>query len=506
MSIPVTMGGIPVARSEQLDLLTKAQFILSKTKTMTDEDIINSLGFLIQTEDTETFDFLVRELTAAYIDPTQNTDAILKTILFYCRAYPIFKDEALKLYGTAISDTRKKIYHFRILRYLLKQGIYEINDIKLIISKYPISYENQFYLLILHFTPELETDDPEKFNLILEKIQGFEYLSQTYRSLLDEYIIQPLSTSKFNKHKKWIHTSAFLEYGLEEDSILKKVLAGDENAILSFAKGEFAFSQPPLYPNQFLAYQPHPLMICALFGLIKPIATQPYLCARLKDNTNNPFLVYAAAGGNVAILEILARNHVILMKDQSEEDEEVAIAHPITRELGPLGTRAAVPSSLCPAGTKSHGKNFGALSAAASNRRLDALFWLLENTNCSQIDLNNALIESARANFLAGVRLLVNKGADINCRGYDDETPLHTACENGSIEAAKQILITPGVDVEVKNAKKQTVFHMAAYSGSTRMYKLIEDMQGMDSALLDCYRNSPKTIFESTVKEMPNVL
>lgn len=507
MSIPVKIGGAPIAREDQLEALAKAQFILSRTQGMNEEDLLNSLGFLIQTEDRETFNFLLRDLSAAYMDPQQNSEAIVKTIAYYCKAYSLFREEALKFYGTAISDTRKKIFHFKILRYLFKDGIYTLNDIKYVLSKYPKQFENQYFLLFFHFTPELEVDDPEQFNQILAQITDFDLLSQSYRDLIQPYINEPLTTSRFNKHRKWIKTAAYLDSGFEEGSIIEKLIKRHEETIQSISRtDDFQLPPNPLYPNQWLSLRPHILMICAYLGIAQPIILQTYKCARLKDFSNNSISYYAAAGGNTTILEHLAKNHILSGKngEESGTEENQVIYRQFTHELGAIGTHAAVQASLYT--EKPPSKNHAVLAAAATNRRLDALYWLLENTDVTQADLDDALIEAARSNFIAGVQLLKIKGANINARGVDGETPLHAACESGSIETAKALLITPGIDYDKKNDKRQTILHMAAYSGSGRLFKLIDEIQGFDSSAIDNYRNTAKTIFENTVKDLPPAL
>ncbi|XP_044746875.1 rabankyrin-5-like [Coccinella septempunctata] len=72
------------------------------------------------------------------------------------------------------------------------------------------------------------------------------------------------------------------------------------------------------------------------------------------------------------------------------------------------------------------------------------------------------------------VRLLIMKGADLDCRNLEGMTPLHFACKHGH-EAVVDLLIEHGVSIHAETSIRQWLpLHMAAESGNENiMIKLI---------------------------------
>src|SRR5215472_9044562 len=58
-----------------------------------------------------------------------------------------------------------------------------------------------------------------------------------------------------------------------------------------------------------------------------------------------------------------------------------------------------------------------------------------------------ALHSAAEANRAGIIQVLLDLGADVNARGFNNWTPLHTAAWNGAPEAA-EVLIDRGADLE----------------------------------------------------------
>jgi len=76
------------------------------------------------------------------------------------------------------------------------------------------------------------------------------------------------------------------------------------------------------------------------------------------------------------------------------------------------------------------------------------------------------------ANFsIKSLQFLINKGADVNTKKYDGETPLHRATRNHDVEKAK-FLIKNGADVNAKDDNGETPLYKAAkdYSYYNRRY------------------------------------
>ena len=81
----------------------------------------------------------------------------------------------------------------------------------------------------------------------------------------------------------------------------------------------------------------------------------------------------------------------------------------------------------------------------------------------------------------AVVRLLLDKGADIESKDYNrGRTPLSWAAENGHEAVVKLLLGADGIDVNSKNGNGQTALWWAAGSGHEAVVKLLLGADGID--------------------------
>jgi cytohesin len=69
-------------------------------------------------------------------------------------------------------------------------------------------------------------------------------------------------------------------------------------------------------------------------------------------------------------------------------------------------------------------------------------------------------------------KMLVSKGAKVDCRDYYACTPLHKAAYKGNIEMV-QFLIDNGADINAKNASKVTPLHYACSNGKYETVKYL---------------------------------
>ena len=71
------------------------------------------------------------------------------------------------------------------------------------------------------------------------------------------------------------------------------------------------------------------------------------------------------------------------------------------------------------------------------------------------------LLVAAKAGDLAAVRQILERGADVNARDVNKETPLHDAAARGKTEVAA-LLIEKGAKVNARDVNQETPLHHAA--------------------------------------------
>lgn len=62
------------------------------------------------------------------------------------------------------------------------------------------------------------------------------------------------------------------------------------------------------------------------------------------------------------------------------------------------------------------------------------------------------------------VSFFINKGADVNLRIGNGDSPLHLAAEYGNLKIVKLLLSIAAVNKEAQNYKKETPLHKATRS------------------------------------------
>lgn len=85
---------------------------------------------------------------------------------------------------------------------------------------------------------------------------------------------------------------------------------------------------------------------------------------------------------------------------------------------------------------------------------------------------NSDLLDAVSRNDTVIVKLLLEKGADINTKFDGGSTPLHLAASNGYTEIVK-LLIDNGADVNAQNDLGNTPLHLAADNGYTEIVKYL---------------------------------
>lgn len=160
-------------------------------------------------------------------------------------------------------------------------------------------------------------------------------------------------------------------------------------------------------------------------------------------------------------------------------------------------------------------KDSKALAAAAGLNRIECLRLLLGKPELIDINYYSPLSEAAKEGHSKCVRLLIEAGADVNAKGYDEHTPLyqasvrgHSKCvrllleaqgidvnkenplyaaaERGHSECVRQLLSAPGIDVNKGNP-----LYAAAERGNSECVRLLLEAQGIDVNAKDNNNQTP---------------
>ncbi|OPY79830.1 MAG: photosystem I assembly protein Ycf3 [Syntrophorhabdus sp. PtaU1.Bin058] len=107
-------------------------------------------------------------------------------------------------------------------------------------------------------------------------------------------------------------------------------------------------------------------------------------------------------------------------------------------------------------------------------------------------ELENKLMDEAINNNAKEVRVLADKGANVNTKDSDAYTALHWAAYYGNIDVVRA-LIEKGADVNAQNNRKQTPLHLAADKGHTNAAKLLVE-KGADVNAKDMFGDTPAII------------
>ncbi|MFH1920948.1 MAG: ankyrin repeat domain-containing protein [Planctomycetota bacterium] len=166
---------------------------------------------------------------------------------------------------------------------------------------------------------------------------------------------------------------------------------------------------------------------------------------RAANTSGMTALQYAAMNGHVEILKML------ISKGAEVNTRDIFGRTPILEAAG--GRNAQAVKLLLEAGATAHPE---ALGFACWLNRGKSVALLLQ----AGVSPDGGMVQAAQGGHVELLRLLLDRGANVNVRSKSGDTALHTAALQGGIEALR-LLLKEGADPNAKNDRGQTPLHMA---------------------------------------------
>jgi len=94
--------------------------------------------------------------------------------------------------------------------------------------------------------------------------------------------------------------------------------------------------------------------------------------------------------------------------------------------------------------------------------------------NNAPLDTTRKLLDAAKSGDVKTVKLLLEKGADVNTKSDDGGTALMSAAKRGYMEIIK-LLLDKGADINAKDTDGTTALMLAAVKGQTKVVQLLLD-------------------------------
>ncbi len=218
-----------------------------------------------------------------------------------------------------------------------------------------------------------------------------------------------------------------------------------------------------------------------------PSAEQEFLDAIKKGNAarvgellkQNPALIKASTknGTTAVLLAVYARHPEIaeslLATGLEPSIFEAAATGRVERVRQLVKQNPELVKAYSPDGWTALHLNFGNLEIVKVLLDSGADINAVSKNKLSATPLQGA---AAMQNLELG-RLLVQRGANVNCRGEEGGTPLHEVAGNGQIEFAK-LLLDRGANVNAKDDGGKTPLTIALEYKQAEMAKLLRDRQG----------------------------
>lgn len=145
------------------------------------------------------------------------------------------------------------------------------------------------------------------------------------------------------------------------------------------------------------------------------------------------------------------------------------------------------------------------LYAACEQGRMDLAQGLFEkgygpHTGLEQESGEYPIHAAAKSGRPQLVKLLLDRGAEVDANDSLEGRPLHQAAEGGHVEAAR-ILLAAGARIDHENRYGHLPIHCAAFGGSVEMLKLLKDA----GAALDAKAGPQKPMRSNRLERDPQV-
>ncbi|KAK4170041.1 ankyrin repeat-containing domain protein [Cladorrhinum sp. PSN259] len=199
----------------------------------------------------------------------------------------------------------------------------------------------------------------------------------------------------------------------------------------------------------------------------------------IKDGDGYTPLDYAVMEGHCPVAELLVKAGALLtskMLHRAVRDGNTALAKMISNQLEQGERKIAADQNL--------------LIPAVKKKNEDMLRMLLQ-TDSAALHIatgdshgKSALHWAVGKGFYAGVKLLIEAGADPNHRDHYLETPLHLASEWNQGPIA-EFLIQAGAEINAQDAGGETPLHRAAAMNQKAVLNILLDSYGVNPSLLN---------------------